>query len=707
MALNPLYVTGPELEDFFIDKDTGLPLAGGLVYFWEDASRTTPKLVYEISGSPPNYTYSALPNPIVLSSVGTFQDDTGNNIAVYYYPWDTSTPPVLQLYYISVYNSFGVEQFTREAWPYNLAIASGGSTLNGQYNISNMLTNPGFAEVLFIPANGDVISFSGAGSLSVAIAPGWTINITYTGTGTVTIAQNSITGSSSYPGNPPYSLTITPGANISGLTLSQQLTSNPGIWSDTSGTNGYVATSMLLAPMSSASIAYAPSTGTITQLLSGTNGLGTYQEFNATVELPASNNTSNSNVGYSTIVITLPVGAATTLSNIQVCGLESNISGIVYEQTPVNRQIDQMFNYYFPLLAYKPIPSCLTGWDFPTNPAQFLTSSGGPFATGANTSNYVWDQTIIFQNTNSGFTFARGSSTIGSTGLQISMVENSSIAIIQYLDQAQTRELLIGGTGRLSVNVSATTSSSSLVSTISLWICTGNSLPNMGANASLVATLSSTGKPATLNGTWVEIPRSNLGDATFSLAPLANNVPSFGFNGWDFPTTAIPLTAHFFAIVVGIVNPVSSTEGVIFDSISLVPGDIPTVPAPQTPDEVLRECQRYYRSSFPIGTAPATEVGANTGCLNFPATTTTTGNQFSQTVFYGSQMRVSPSITFYNPVHNNAQAYDVTVTGDCSMTASFNNNANGFCVSCNGNASTAIGDALQVHYSADARLGIV
>ena len=67
-GLDPRYITSIELESFFIDKDSGEPLANGMVYFWEDSDRIVPKLVYELSGSPPNYTYTPLPNPIILSN---------------------------------------------------------------------------------------------------------------------------------------------------------------------------------------------------------------------------------------------------------------------------------------------------------------------------------------------------------------------------------------------------------------------------------------------------------------------------------------------------------------------------------------------------------------------------------------------------------------------------------------------------------------
>jgi hypothetical protein len=115
MALDPRYVLAPSLQMYFVDKDTGLPLSGGLVYFFEDDARTIPKPVYEISGSPTAYTYTVLPNPVILSSVGTFQDNTGSDILPYYFPFDVNGN--IELYYIAVYDSSGVLQFTREGWP--------------------------------------------------------------------------------------------------------------------------------------------------------------------------------------------------------------------------------------------------------------------------------------------------------------------------------------------------------------------------------------------------------------------------------------------------------------------------------------------------------------------------------------------------------------------------------------------------------------
>lgn len=115
MALNPRYVTAPSLQSYFVDKDSGFPLSGGRVYFYRDTNRTELKSVFELQGNQANYTYSPLPNPVILSAVGTIQDNNGNDVIPYYYPFDQFGD--IDLYYIVVQNSLGVPQFTRQAWP--------------------------------------------------------------------------------------------------------------------------------------------------------------------------------------------------------------------------------------------------------------------------------------------------------------------------------------------------------------------------------------------------------------------------------------------------------------------------------------------------------------------------------------------------------------------------------------------------------------
>lgn len=115
MALNPQYMLAPALQQLFRDKDTGLPLSNGKVFFYEDDDRNVLKPVYMLTGAPPTYSYTPIPtNPdgsVSLNSVGAFEE------AVYYFPFAADGVTV-QLYYIEVYDSTGdILQLTREGYP--------------------------------------------------------------------------------------------------------------------------------------------------------------------------------------------------------------------------------------------------------------------------------------------------------------------------------------------------------------------------------------------------------------------------------------------------------------------------------------------------------------------------------------------------------------------------------------------------------------
>jgi hypothetical protein len=119
MSLNPQYIISPDLQQVLINKEDGLLMAGGLIYYYSDVNRTTPKAVYELTGSPPNYSFSPLPNPLTLSGIGTTQDANGNDVVVYLYPYDAEGNP--ELYYIQVYNAQGTFQWDRQGWPSGVA----------------------------------------------------------------------------------------------------------------------------------------------------------------------------------------------------------------------------------------------------------------------------------------------------------------------------------------------------------------------------------------------------------------------------------------------------------------------------------------------------------------------------------------------------------------------------------------------------------
>lgn len=162
-TLDSRFYCTSDLDTYYVDNATGEPLAGGIVIFYSDVNRTSLKPVYQLTGTPGNYSFSVLPNPCTLSSAGTFQDDNGNNIVPYYYPFmgtQEENTGIEELYYIMVKNSGGSRQFTRQAWPPIIANDISPTTEseitnfipNGQFlshtNITS-LTNPPITSFIF------------------------------------------------------------------------------------------------------------------------------------------------------------------------------------------------------------------------------------------------------------------------------------------------------------------------------------------------------------------------------------------------------------------------------------------------------------------------------------------------------------------------------------------------------------------------------
>jgi hypothetical protein len=178
MAINTsLLVSAAMLQDYLVDKSTGLPLANGIVTLYEDQSRTTLKNWYYLTGSPGAYTYTQLPNPMQLSAVGTINDGNGNDVIPFFYPFselDNTTP---EFYYITVDNCQGQRQFTRQHFPFgafsgSTPIVETGLTLRnyitnnvfwrnqGTVNASTLTMNPfsGLFSVALAPSNHDGFS---------------------------------------------------------------------------------------------------------------------------------------------------------------------------------------------------------------------------------------------------------------------------------------------------------------------------------------------------------------------------------------------------------------------------------------------------------------------------------------------------------------------------------------------------------------------
>jgi len=633
MALNAAVIMSP-LQQVIFDKTLDTFLSDGQVFFYEDANRTIPKDVYQLTGTGPgSYTYVSLGSMLTLSGIGSFVDDTGANIAIYLWPFTGSpndNPPsqTIQNYYIEVYSSTGVFQFDIPNWP---GIEANASPINTDETTDNIISNPEFADVLFLTTATQssplVINTTGTNTMTY-IAPDWSV-IT-TGSGSFSVFQQEVTDST-FPGNPAYALGITSASYSQPIQLNQRLFT-PRIFAGLYVSATFVASS-LDGGAHTLSLNYTPSiTGNIQQICTGTTLDSGYTVIADVTPIQITN--PGDGTGYVDISIVIPVGASLLISCVQVCGVANNEEVVGYlEQTP-EREIDHLFHYFQPELNFKPLRSCLVGWDFPLNPAQFGIS-GSLGTIGANKGAYVWDQTILYQTVNNSVSY----NTDTSGDLTVTMTANGQIALIQYLQSFQIQSFL---RNNLSVNfVGAITTATPV--TISLWYTTNVSLPSIvaGTNNTLVAGLDSKGHPNSIVSGWTEIPRGVLGNATFTPATSINvtSAATMGFNGWNALTNATASTATFFAIVVG-TGTIPNGQSAQFSSISLVQGDIPTIPAIQTVDEVMRDCQFYYETSDVNGVLIQQESLLQIG--------TNQVNMFASPfeIVYNVPKRVAPLFTF-------------------------------------------------------------
>jgi len=455
------------------------------------------------------------------------------------------------------------------------------------FTTENQISNPQFAFISFTSP----YTFSSSSAATLQIAPGWSIVLgAPAGTGSITLTQVALNNTSVTPTNAPYALQM----NSSGwtsVTLVQQFSQNGMLWTSNDGTINNVAISLTAqtqGAIGNITAQLVDSNGTNLGLLLNNvqidNGWNVYPGIIA--PMPETTNPDLPPVAYIELQIINLLNLDIYLTSVQLVNSTEPLE-YPYEETTIERQLDHLFHYYEPQLAFKPIPSYLVGWDFPLNPAQFFGRSGGPFATGANTSNYVWDQTIIFQTVDNSFAIGANNDF-----LAITATADTQISIIQYIEIGVSRsallELLIN---YLSSNVRMGSTVAQNIN-VSIWSTTNANLPDMSTNQSFINSLDSKGHPATFVSGWTEIKRINFQDANATVGP---GTQDYGFSGWESSTAY--LNGTFLAIAIG-TDIIKSGNLVSILSASLVPGLVPTIPAPQTMDEVLRECQYYYETSY-------------------------------------------------------------------------------------------------------------
>jgi len=698
MALpNPLYVACFPLQEYFVNKDTGFPLANGYVEFFSDPAFTVPKDVYQqsyVAAPTETYTYTSLGSVLQLSSVGTFQDANGADIIPFLFPY-TGTPQApgtVQLYWIRVWSGNpsvqgSVLQFTRAAWPPNLVQSS--SPTDVFESSQNLFTNPEFSIVNFVPDSGQTFfTITAAGVGSMEIAPGWMLS--WSGAGTIKLTQELIVDASLIQTNPSYALKIDVAAGVTNVKLTQRLYQSPRVFDERYlsvaafvKSNSGTADTIKINYVSSNAVSYevlngVTSTNQQFKLLAGFGG--------APVFITQTGNTDSPLTGYVDFTLEVPLARITTFTSFFGVTVQNASSLVTNVQQTNAQQTNATFWYYKDQLAYKPIPSYTLGWDFAMNPFQAQGVAGFLYnPTSPGKSVYVADQTLLFQSTVNTTTVSQ----VDNRAIKLAVATNaSSLALIQYLGPREAQELL---NNPVCSQIRAKVSTETLRGQIHLYYTVDATLPVMAANPAtggytLVSAVDNTTGAPTVGGggnygTWVEVTRDTLGAANFTLTTTMSNN---SFAGWNESAVAGINNAKFFAIVVSFAQvPVSSN--IEIEHISLQKGYIATAPAAMSFGETLTGLQQYYEKSYNWDVVPgtATTVGQITQAH------ASNGTEFTTSVNYVSK-RANPTVTIINPTLG-------VFSGPVSSMNQFYWEV----------VAAISGTAIQYQYTADARYGIV
>lgn len=691
---NPLFYYQAPLQQVLYDKTTGDPLAAGIVTYYTDSSMSTLKDVYEQSNTPSGDTiYTNIGSQLILSGIGSFVDLSGNNFIPFLLPYaGTPTDPgEFQSYFIYVTDSSGAFQFSISDWPPNEFNDSSSSI--GSFTTENQITNPQFAETLFYPAT--TASFAVTGTATITpIAPGWFINTT--GSGTVTLTQNNLTQSIITEAS--YSLTITVGTGISAFSIYQRIYNSPRLFATSSVAGFFAAASSTGVTLT---MTYLPSTGTTatipTTIAQGMTGFdGSYDAISGAASIEPPVNLESPSTGYVDIVITpsVVVGAF-SITSVQILPVASISDVPLYSEVSVPIQKSLNSSYWLPKLAAKAIPSYLVGWDFPLNPYQ--AQGTGTFGTqaGVNLSYYIADQTILFQTVTSAFTTAAGPAS--NPGLLITASATSSFAIIQYVNPLIVQELL---SQRMSVQIKCSKTNDDLVGTIGLFYTIANAAVPV-LPLSLFTSITA-GVPSLTTG-WVAVPNTY---PTQSFT-VTNTASIFSFAGFDATAVSLIDTAVNFAIAITF-NTMTSGDALTINYCSLVGGDIPTRPAPQSSSAVLTDCQYYYQSSFPYGTTPAAAVGSSMPGIAGIVTIAGANAQYGPSYNYPTPMRVTPTVTLFNPITAaSAQIYNFSKGTNWTASTTAHSYNIQFALQGTGSSNGIVGDLIGVNFTSNARLGEV
>ena len=190
----------------------------------------------------------------------------------------------------------------------------------------------------------------------------------------------------------------------------------------------------------------------------------------------------------------------------------------------------------------------------------------------------------------------------------------------------------------------------------------------------------------------------------------ANGVTATLTNAWVYysATFVVPITAKNIIPAIWTDSQLASGDELNITEAGLYDGAEIRDWAPMPAALELARCQRFYCKTFPQGTAPADGAGA-LGAITWMAGKATAVAEGACGIWtFPVTMRATPgTITPYCPRAGGTagQVTDATLgNAECSATATSNSSDRMVNIGCTGNASTAVGNALQVHMIANAEI---
>lgn len=250
--------------------------------------------------------------------------------------------------------------------------ASGETPINEpSFATDNQISNPQFALINFVSP----LNLTSITTQVIQVAPGWFLNLT--GSGNVILTQVLINNSTSDPTNASYALQIELNGAWTNAYLSQRFDRTGVLWSNTFVSSSITALSGN-APQNISAILMDSQSNTVATLLPVTPLTQTFNAYAFVAQAAASADTDFPpplGTAYLEYQLLLPNNCNITLTSVQLISGDVSLE-YPYEQTTIERQIDQTYHNAYPIV---PIGTIIPFMGFAT-PLHYLFCDGTAYS---------------------------------------------------------------------------------------------------------------------------------------------------------------------------------------------------------------------------------------------------------------------------------------------------------------------------------------